>query len=68
MAYKRNKTHEEFIDRWAKFVRENPRHVWHPQFKDFQDSLIIMANRFYTNLAKEKGMAYVRELRRKRIS
>lgn len=62
----RDKTHEEFLERWAAFVRDNPRSEWYPQLADFIDSQISMANRFYERLAKEKGAEFVKELRRNR--
>ena len=40
---------------WAEFVRDNPRSEWIKQIKPFLDSQIIIANRFYSNLAKTKG-------------
>ncbi len=51
---KRDKTHVEQIERWAKYVRENP-DKWKPRFKGFIDSQIIMARRFYKKLAETEG-------------
>ena len=51
----RDKSHEEQIIRWAKFVRKNPYHKWKPAIKGLIDSQIIMANKFYSRLAKTKG-------------
>jgi len=62
----RDKTHDEFLERWAIFVRDNPRHVWYPQLADFIDSQINMANRFYERLSKEKGIEFVKEMRKNR--
>ena len=61
-----DRTHHEFNERWVEFVRDNPRSVWHPQLKAFLDSQIIIANRFYKELAEERGDEFVRELRLKR--
>ncbi|MDD5649921.1 MAG: hypothetical protein PHF86_05790 [Candidatus Nanoarchaeia archaeon] len=60
----RDKTHDEFIERWANFVRENPRSVWKPYVNNFIDSQIIMANKFYSRLLKTKdGEAKLKLLR-----
>lgn len=50
----RDKTHDEQIVRWAKYVKENPG-KWKAKLKPFLDSQILMANRFYKNLAKTPG-------------
>ena len=47
----REKSHEDQIERWAKYVKENP-DKWKAQLKPFLDSQIIMARRFYKKLAK----------------
>ena len=49
----RNKTHDEQVERWAKFVRDNP-DKWKAKLKPFLDSQIIMARRFYAKLAETK--------------
>ncbi len=48
------KSREDFVDFWARYVRDNPKRVWQPQVKALVDSQIIMANRFYQRLAKTK--------------
>lgn len=59
----RDKTHEEQIERWAKFVRDNP-DKWKIRFKDFLDSQVIMARRFYKKLSEtEKGREKIKVLR-----
>lgn len=50
----RNKTHAEQIERWAKFVRENP-DKWKLKVKPFIDGQILMARRFYLKLSKTDG-------------
>ena len=47
----RDKTHDEQIERWADYVRENP-DKWKSKFKPFLDAQIIMARRFYKKLAE----------------
>jgi len=59
----KDKTHAEFIERWAAYVRTHPRKDWYPQWKDFIDSQIIMANNFYKRLEKLKGKEFVRQVR-----
>ncbi|MBS3163578.1 hypothetical protein J4427_02705 [Candidatus Woesearchaeota archaeon] len=51
----RDKTHDEFIETWAIFVRNNPIEKWKPQIKNLIDSQIIIANRFYSHLLKTKN-------------
>lgn len=50
----RDKSHLEQIERWAEHVRENP-NTWRFELKPFIDSQIIIANRFYARLPKEKA-------------
>ncbi|MBU0929532.1 MAG: hypothetical protein KJ623_00480 [Nanoarchaeota archaeon] len=50
----RDRTHDEFIEKWANFVKENPISVWKPHIKNLVDSQIIIANRFYSRLSKTK--------------
>ena len=49
----RDKTHTEQIERWAKYVKENPS-KWKKNLKPFLDSQIIMSRRFYSKLAETK--------------
>jgi len=51
----RDKTHNDFIKRWANFVKKNPVSVWKPKLNPLIDSQIINANRFYSNLLKTKN-------------
>ena len=53
----RDKSHEEQVERWARFVKNNP--DWKKYLKKFLDAQIIMARRAYEKLSEEK----VRELR-----
>ena len=53
----RDKTHTEHVESWARHVKETPRSEWIKEIKPLIDSQIIMANRFYARLAKEKGGA-----------
>jgi len=59
----RNKTHEEQIERWAKYVKENPN--WKKELKNFLDAQLIMARRVYAELEKtEQGRKKINLLRR----
>lgn len=60
----RDKSHLEQIERWAEYVKDNP-NKWKPKFKEFIDSQLIMARRFYKKLAETKeGREKIRLLRR----
>lgn len=54
MSYKRDKSHDEQIKRWADYVREHP-HEWKKHLKPFLDAQIIIARRFYKKLAESEG-------------
>lgn len=58
----RDKTHNEQIERWAKFVRDNP-DKWKAKVKPLIDAQIIMSRRFYKRLMEtEEGREKVRAL------
>ncbi len=62
----RDKSHDEQIERWADYVRNNP--DWKKKHKKFIDGQIIMANRFYKKLAETaEGKAIIQELRAAKI-
>ena len=64
----RDNTHNDQVERWARFVRDNPREVWKREQSQLIDSQIIMANRFYSRLEKTPGgKEKIQELRNKRI-
>jgi len=50
----RDKSHDEQVERWARYVRDNPKE-WKKHLKPFLDGQIIMARRFYNNLLKTNG-------------
>ena len=59
----RDKTHEEQIERWALYVKNNP-NKWKSKFKPFLESQIIIARRFYKRLSETpKGREKIRLLR-----
>lgn len=51
----RDKSHDAQIERWAQFVKKNPRKVWKAEQMKLIDSQVIMANRFYKRLEKMPG-------------
>lgn len=62
----RDKSHEEQVERWARFVKENP-DKWKIKLKEFLDAQIIMARKFYKNLEEKKGKEFVENLRNKKV-
>jgi hypothetical protein len=50
----RDKTHNEQIERWAIYVKENP-NEWKKKVKPFIDSQFIKSREFYKRLLKTKG-------------
>jgi len=57
----RNKTHIEFIDRWANFIRDKPQEEWRPKFNEFIDAQFEIAKRARENLEKtEEGREALR--------
>jgi len=50
----RDESHKEQIERWARFVKNNP-HNWRIRLKPFLDSQMIIAWRFYEKLLKTEG-------------
>ena len=58
----RDQSHQEHIERWANYVKENP-DKWKSKLKPFLDAQIIMARRFYKKLAEtEQGREKLEEL------
>lgn len=55
----RDDSHMEQVERWAEYVKAHPKE-WKKELKPFIDSQIIIANRFYSRLPREKA----EELRR----
>ena len=58
---KRDKSHDEQIERWANYVKSPD---WKKKLKPFLDAQIIMARRFYSKLAEtEEGRMKIKELK-----
>ena len=63
----RNKTHLEQIERWGRFVKENPDN-WKKEHSEFIDSQIKKSWDFYERLEKTKhGKEKIEKLRKLRI-
>lgn len=61
----RDKSHDEQIERWANFVKNNPREEWIKHIKPLIDSQIIKANEFFKELSKtEQGREKIAQLRK----
>ncbi len=59
----RDKTHEEYLERWARFVKDHPKE-WKMEHTQFINSQIEMANSFYEKLSKMPGgMEKIKQLR-----
>lgn len=59
----RDKTHDEQVERWARYVKDNP-DKWKSQLKPFIDGQILMAWRFYLKLSQTpEGLEKIKRLR-----
>lgn len=59
----RDKTHLEQIERWGKFVKENPNN-WKKEHSEFIDAQIKKSWEFYDKLEKtENGKEKIKQLR-----
>lgn len=64
----RDQTHLEQIERWGKFVKENP-DSWKKEHTQFIDAQIMKAWDFYERLEKTKGgIEKIRKLKELRLS
>ena len=64
----RDPSHMQQIEKWAEYVRDNPR-TWKSKLKPFIDSQIMIAKRFYENLTKtEEGKEVLKQLRLDKIN
>lgn len=58
-----DKSHDEQVERWAKYVRDNPK-AWKSKFKLFLDAQFVMMKRFYEKLAEtEEGKKTILKLK-----
>ena len=67
----RDKSHMEAVERWAEFVRNNPRSEWKKAVNALVSSTYQKADEFYIRLEKtEKGREILKRLaeERKRVN
>ena len=64
----RDKTHAEFIESWAEYVKSVPREEWKPKLNIFINAQFEKSLDFYERLKKtEKGRAILERLKKERI-
>jgi len=64
----RDKSHSEFIERWAEHVKSVPREKWKAEQTIFINETYKKAFQFYERLSKtEKGREILKRLREERI-
>lgn len=64
----RDKTHMEQVEKWAEFVRNNPRKKWKKVINVFIDSVYQKSKDFYIRLEKtEEGREILRRLKEERM-
>ena len=63
-----DKSHMEQVEKWAEFVRNNPREKWKRAVNLLVNAVYQKADEFYKNLEKtEKGREILERLRKARI-
>lgn len=50
-----DKTHTEFVTKWANFVKDNPPKIWRPILNEFIDAQYDMHYQFIERLKKTKN-------------
>ncbi len=64
----RDKSHMEQVEKWAEFVKNNPREKWKKAVNLLIDSVYEKADGFYRRLEKtEKGREILERLRAERL-
>lgn len=51
--YRRDKTHDEFIEKWAIYVKNNPQKTWKKQLNEFIDAQYKKSEEFYKRYNKK---------------
>jgi hypothetical protein len=51
--YRRDKTHDEFIERWAEHIKKTPRKAWKKQLNAFIDAQYQKSEEFYKRLNRK---------------
>jgi hypothetical protein len=52
--YRRDKTHDEFIERWAEHIKKTPCKIWKKELNQFIDAQFQKSKEFYKRLNKKK--------------
>jgi len=61
----RDKTHKEQIEKWANYVKSNPKSKWKPQLDNLINSQILIAKKFYKKLEQTpEGKQKIAELKK----
>lgn len=64
----RDESHSEQIERWAEFVKNNPREKWKPVVNALINAQYQVARKFYSNLEKTpEGRKILERLKEERI-
>jgi|APSaa5957512622_1039677.scaffolds.fasta_scaffold52614_2 hypothetical protein len=64
----RNNTHNDQIERWGRFVRDNP-NSWKKEHSEFIDSQILKSQEFFNRLLSSRGgREKIRKLREFKLS
>lgn len=64
----RDKSHMEAVERWAEFVRNNPREEWKKAVNILINATYEKADEFYKRLEKtEKGREILKRLKQERL-
>ncbi|MBS3099062.1 hypothetical protein J4462_02525 [Candidatus Pacearchaeota archaeon] len=64
----RDKTHAEFIERWASYVKSVPRKEWKSKLDSFTNAQFEKSLAFYERLKKtEKGRVVLKRLKEERV-
>ena len=63
----RDKTHAEFIDRWAEYVKSAPRREWKQKINLFVNAQFEKSIEFYKRLEKsERGRVILKRMKEER--
>jgi len=64
----KDKSHMEAVERWAEFVKNNPRAKWKKSVNMLIDATYSKSNDFYKRLeGSEKGREILKRLREERL-
>jgi len=65
----RDKTHNDFIEKWADFVRTHDREIWKREQNRFIDAQIMMARAFFARMCLNKeGREIIQRLKEEKLN